>query len=212
LCQLEEEVARDLTTRLAEWLERGGARIGQIAIARLARGFELRHVDDLACDELRTSSSPEDARALANFDDDGHFRPLKTAPNLAHGWHLLVADMAGLRLALDYFYPAMLGVRLSHLCGELVPVPLRATLGRQTGMYRVTQRITDSQADELIGRFCRSDGGCLKKILWRIADTVPIRSLPAEKFTASSAGDDWPLLCHEACNLLVAEARKVVKS
>ena len=88
-------------------------------------------------------------------------------------------------------------------------------------MYRVTAKITDAQADELVGRFCRSDGGCLRTILWRrdAAGAVPSTRLPLEKF--DPARDQWgqggaegnlvPLLCQEACNLLVAEARAVVK-
>ena len=86
---------------------------------------------------------------------------------------MTVADLADLRRALDYFYPAMLGVWLSHERGELRAVPLRETLDRQTGMYRVTQKITDDQAQEMIGGFCRTDGGCLKRILWPIAPERP---------------------------------------
>jgi sirohydrochlorin cobaltochelatase len=79
-------------------------------------------------------------------------------------------------------------------------VVLRETLGRQTGMYRVTQKLTDPQARELIDRVCT---GCLKHRLWEIAIANP--SSPA--FPAGSL----PLLCQEACNLLVAQAREVVK-
>jgi sirohydrochlorin cobaltochelatase len=106
----------------------------------------------------------------------------------------------------------MLGVWSSYSRGELEPVPLRTTLHRQTGMYRVTQKLTDEQAQTLIGRFCRSEDGCLKHILWPIAPEVPIRTLPPEKLQAPPAGVALPLLCHEACNLLVAQARVVVKN
>lgn len=205
-------MARDLTHVLADWIEGGGARIGEVAITRNPNQFELRHVEDSGREDLRTFARAEDARALANLDDLGLFRPLKTAPNLAHGWRLLIADMAGLRQALEYFYPAMLGVQASAQQGELTPVSLRTTLGRQSGMYRVTQRLTNAQADTMIGSFCRTDGGCLKTILWQIADGVPITLLPPEKFSPPSSTNEWPLLCHEACNLLVAEARKIVKS
>jgi hypothetical protein len=109
-------------------------------------------------------------------------------------------------------------------------------------MYAVTKRITDAQADALIGSFCRTEGGspgCLKTILWAIAPGVPVTSLPAGKFGSSSEratdgtdGTDgtyernadggtpaafrlrpsaFPLLCCEACNLLVARAREIVK-
>jgi sirohydrochlorin cobaltochelatase len=184
-------VSRDLTAELAAWLAAGGSRIGQLAI----RDLELRHEEDAARDDLALFTKWEDARKLANFDDDGKFRPLKTAPNLRHGWRLVLPDIASLRLALDYFYPAMLGVWVSQTRGELQPVPLRATLDRQTGMYAVTKKLTDEQGRAMVDRFC---AGCLKRRLW---DGQP----------ASTAPGALPLLCHEACNLLVAEARKVLR-
>ena len=202
---------RDLTHQLAAWLEAGGREIGEIGIAPTEGGFALCHRADLGRSDLRLATKVEAAREIANYDDAGKFRPLKTAPNLRRGWKLAVADLPELRRALDYFYPAMLGVWLSHLRGELAPVPLRETLGRQTGMYRVTQKLTDVQAQILIGEFCRSDGGCLKHLLWRLAPELPICTLPAEKLQAPPTGTALPLLCHEACNLLVAQARAVVK-
>lgn len=193
-------MSRDLAARLAEWLVQGGTYVGQIVIRTTADGFELRHVEDAEHTDLALFTRWEDARPLANADDAGAFRPLKTAPNLRHGWRLVLRDAAEVRQALDYFYPAMLGVAESHARSELVAVPLRATLGRQTGMYAVTKSITDGQARATIDRFC---AGCLKQRLWEISgpNPQPPRMTPGV----------WPLLCQEACNLLVAEARRVVK-
>ena len=53
--------------------------------------------------------SPNDAVELAKFSDDGKYRPLKTAPNLRHGWRLELADLAALQQALDFFYPGPAG-------------------------------------------------------------------------------------------------------
>lgn len=206
----------DLTDALRTWLDAGLRQIGQVVIRETNAAFDLRHFEDAGRDDLALHAGPQAARQLAQFDDTGLFRPLKTAPNLRHGWRLEIANLEDLRGALDYFYPAMLGVWRSYQRGELPPVSLRETLGRQTGMYRVTQKISDAQADHLIGEFCRSDGGCLKTILWQIAATVPLTHLPADKFdptvpqvTSDTAG--IPLLCHEGCNLLVAAARTLVK-
>lgn len=200
----------DTDAALTDWLEKGGRHIGQITIAKTADGWELRHTDDAGRDDLRLFTTCADARPLANLDDAGAYRALKTAPNLRHGWRLVLPDVASLRSALDAFYPAMIGVQLARERGELTPVHLRDTLARQTGMYRVTQKLTDEQAQALIASQCRCDGGCLKTILWRISPELPVNSLPAEKF-AERGGGEWPLLCHEACNILVAAARKVVK-
>jgi sirohydrochlorin cobaltochelatase len=102
--------------------------------------------------------------------------------------------------------------------GELAATPFRETLGRQSGMYRVAAQIDEVQANELIGDFCRSNGGCLRTILWRRDQngTLPSTKLPPEKFDSRHdqtglGAPAIPLLCQEACNLLVAEARQVVQ-
>ena len=77
-------------------------------------------------------------------------------------------------------------------------------------MYRITQKLTDEQAQQLIARTCCASA-CMKTILWRVDAGQPITSLPAEKFTPTRDAGTLPLLCHEACNLLVAKAREVVK-
>jgi sirohydrochlorin cobaltochelatase len=129
---------------------------------------------------------------------------------------LALADVAALRIALDYFYPAMLGALLSHQRGELHPVPLRETLARQSGMYAITKKTTDEQAQATISEVCRSDGGCLKTILWSISPETPVQSLPPSKYDPSvpqlgAGGAALPMLCHEGCNLLVAKLREVLK-
>ena len=94
-------------------------------------------------------------------------------------------------------------------------------------MYRVAAKISDEQIDDLVGDFCRSDGGCLRTILWKrdASDKGPSSKLPPEKFepavdqylsakmprSATAATESIPLLCQEACNLLVAACRDTVK-
>jgi sirohydrochlorin cobaltochelatase len=205
---------------LGDWLAKGLRCIGQIAIESDADGvFVLRHREDSARTNLVMSQRADDAAELARFDDDGNYRPLKTAPTLRHGWELRLAKVAELRLVLDLFYPGRLAAFLAFEKNELVATPLRATLERQTGMYRIAAQIREEQADELVGRFCRSDGGCLRTILWRrdAAGTAPSTRLPTEKFDprqdqTGGAEPVVPLLCQEACNLLVAEARTVVQA
>lgn len=199
--------------------------LGQLRVTPLENGHELRHRDDatLAPESLTPHRDPEDAAALALYDDAGAYRPLKTAPNLRHGWRLVVPDARALRLALDLFYPARMGAWERFQEHALAVTPLRDTLNRQTGMYRVAGKLTDEQADALVGRFCRSDVGCLRTILWKRdaaglpASTrlPPEKSDPAHDQCGSPAEPDVdlvPLFCQEACNLLVAEARAVVKA
>jgi len=209
-----------LEVALAKWLAAGLRCFGQISIAEEMDGaFSLTHRGDAARDDLAVYANADDATEIARFDDSGKYRPLKTAPNLRHGWKLVVTELADLRLALDFFYPGRLAAFLALEDGTLETTALRQTLGRQTGMYRSAATIRDEEVDALVGNFCRSDGGCLRTILWQREGngTIASTQLPAEKFdpTFDQTGCDRPvipLLCQEACNLVVAEARKIVKS
>ncbi len=194
-------------------------RFGQILVQRTgAGGFTLCHRDDENARDLKIFQKPDDALEIARYDDAGKYRPLKTAPNLCHGWRMEVIDLGELRRALDYFYPGRLAVLAAWTEDRLSPTPLRETLDRQSGMYRIAAKISDEQVDDVVGNFCKSDGGCLRTILWKrdARAAVPSTRLPPEKFdpTHDQTGrseNTSPLLCQEACNLLVAECRKVVK-
>lgn len=196
----------------------GLRRMGQISIEAEGDGFVLAHRDDAGRNDLVAHRQPEDAADIARFDDAEKYRPLKTAPNLRHGWRLDLQDLAELRVALDLFYPGRLAAFVAWENTELSTTPLRETLERQSGMYRAAAKISDAAADALVGEFCRSDGGCLRTILWRRdrLGTISSSQLPPEKFDPhydqTGLGEPvLPLLCQEACNLLVAEARKIVK-
>ncbi len=194
-------------------------RFGQILVQRTgAGGFTLCHRDDENARDLKIFQKPDDALEIARYDDAGKYRPLKTAPNLCHGWRMEVIDLGELRRALDYFYPGRLAVLAAWTEDRLSPTPLRETLDRQSGMYRIAAKISNEQVDDVVGNFCKSDGGCLRTILWKrdARAAVPSTRLPPEKFdpTHDQTGrseNTPPLLCQEACNLLVAECRKVVK-
>ena len=205
---------------LAKWVAGGLRRIGQISIAVGKDGtFSLAHREDATRNNLTLYARTEDAAEIARFDDAGKYRPLKTAPNLRHGWQLIVRDLADLRITLDLFYPGRLAAFLAWENRALETTSLRQTLERQTGMYRTAGKIGDEEADGLVGRFCRSRDGCLRTILWKRDrnGTIASTQLPAEKFDPlhdqTGLGETViPLLCQEACNLLVAEARKMVKA
>jgi sirohydrochlorin cobaltochelatase len=204
---------------LARWVAAGLRRIGQISIAvQEDESFLLSHWEDAVRYDLRVHARAEEAAEIARFDDAGKYRPLKTAPNLGHGWQLRVRGVTELRLALDLFYPGRLAAFSVWENGMLETTPLRQTLARQTGMYRTAANIRDAEADMLVGNFCCSDGGCLRTILWKRdgSGTIASTKLPPEKFDPrhdqTGLGETViPLLCQEACNLLVAEARKIVK-
>src|SRR6266704_874768 len=202
--------------------------VGQIVVQKSDSCFVVCHRDDETLDELQIFRSSEDAIEIAKYDDAGSYRPLKTAPNLRHGWRLALDTLEALMRALDYFYPGRLAVFAAWKSDKLKTTPLRETLDRQSGMYRVAAKISDLQIDNLVADFCRSDGGCLRTILWKrdAEGAVSSTKLPNEKFdpeydqgTASNPPGSAtpatvatiPLLCQEACNLLVAQCRKVAK-
>lgn len=207
---------------------------GQILVRRReSAGFILSHRDDESLDQLQTYQDAQDAIEIAKYDDTGNYRPLKTAPNLRHGWRLDLATVEELGRASDYFYPSRLAVFTAWKRGYLKTTALRDTLDRQSGMYRVAAKISDPQINDLVADVCRSNGGCLRTILWKRDRNGAIAStkLPKEKFdpgydqvmacsrcpegdarASLSEAATAPLLCQEACNLLVAECRKIVKS
>jgi sirohydrochlorin cobaltochelatase len=209
-----KEFGQPLESLLAEKT----SRIGQLEISAYAEGFVVCHRDDVGRDDV-TPREIEGAFEIAKFDDAGNYRPLKTAPNLRHGWKIFVNNAAELRQAIDAIYPGRLAVLHALESGELVATSLRETLSRQSGMYRVAAKISDQQIDDLVGDFCRSAGGCLRTILWKRDEggTVPSTKLPPEKFDRAhdqtGRGEKCnPLLCQEGCNLLVAACREKVKS
>jgi sirohydrochlorin cobaltochelatase len=199
---------------------------GQILVRKTGDDLVLCHREDQARDDLETFRNAEDAIEIARYDDAGNYRPLKTAPNLRRGWRMELRTLDELKRALDHFYPGRLAVLIAWQRGQLRTTPLRETLNRQSGMYRVAAKISDAQIDDLVADFCRSNGGCLRTILWKRDQRGAIAStkLPKQKFdptwdqaqalssNASAIPAAVPLLCQEPCNLLVAACRKVVKT
>ena len=205
---------------------------GQLSVCKGTAGrFVVSHRDDAALNQAQTYREAEDAIEIAKYDDAGNYRPLKTAPNLRRGWRLQLATLEELRRALDYFYPGRLAVFAAWKRDDLQTTSLRETLDRQSGMYRVAAKASDQQINDLVADFCRSDTGCLRTILWKRDRNGAIAStkLPKEKFNPAcdqvmaayirrSASDAHteaaavPLLCQEACNLLIAQCRNVVKA
>src|SRR5213593_2233844 len=158
---------------------------GQILVQETTTGrFVLSHRDQEAADQLKVFRNTEDAIEISKYDDALNYRPLKTAPNLRHGWRLELETLEELRRALDYFYPGRLAAFAAWKKGNLQTTSLRETLDRQSGMYRVAAKISEPQLDDLVANFCRSDGGCLRTILWKRDREGAIASakLPKEKF------------------------------
>ena len=168
--------------------------VGQVLVRRVGAGFELKHVDGPAEKPIR----PDDARALANFNAKGEFRPLKSTPDLPGGWIFRTTSPKELELALNHFYPNALADRFAILNGAR-PTDYRPFTARQTGMYRITTMLDDAGVARVIDRVCNSS--CLKCRLWTVGQ------LPPDAVNSKSI-----ILCLEPCAILLETARKEVRA
>ena len=174
--------------------------VAQVRITRSSSGFELRHVDDTArsADELREVHLDQ-LRALAQFTAAGQFRPLKSAPNLRPGWRLSLRSDADLETALNHLYPGAVADWYAAQSTDPPVTHYREFAERQSGMYRLTQKLTDAQAAAMT-RACCHKSFCLKRRLWTVPGLEP--DLPAEKSL---------IPCLEPCALLLEFARKSMR-
>ncbi len=205
---------------LAAELRRGELQIGEVVVRRNREGkFVVHHFECDAKTAARQSTEAAMARVFARTDATGGYRPLKAAPNLARDWVLVLSDVREVRLALDFLYPAALGLWLAHLEGRLFPVNFCTTAARQSGMYRVVGRAAPELVDAVSQRTCASEGKCLRTILWEIKPGRRPAGHPRSKFETSAdqltgqARKDGvlPILCAECCNFFVAACRAALK-
>jgi len=169
--------------------------IGQV---RIDPGYELRHRDDVGKTGLRPLASLEEIRELIRLDERGAFRPLRAAPTLRRGWIYRAADVADVSSALDYLYPAEIANWNLSRQQKLPVTPWRETAERQTGRFRIVRELDDAAVGELVAEVCEK--GCLKRRLW-----------PPASQSAKPAAGEIPLLCPEACNYFVGQAREKLK-
>ena len=171
--------------------------LGQVLITRREHGYELRHADDasLPAAELRLLRTDE-LRAWAQTTASGAFRPLKAAPNLRGGWRSLAATDSALGSALDRFYPGAIADWAAAQSEQPPITHFHEFVNRQTGIYRVAQRLTDPQAAQVIRAGCEA-GFCLKRRLWTVDGLAP-----------DPAGEKSLIPCLELCAVLLELARQ----
>ncbi|MDX1681047.1 MAG: DR2241 family protein [Akkermansiaceae bacterium] len=210
-----------LSQQLLELIRKGRRHIGEILIMDLADdGFLLCHhldADEAASDghgKLEVHHSADVARAISTYDAEGEYRFAKAQVNLKRGWAILLPNERELLRALDLFYPAGVGIFLAHQDGSLEIEHMRDKLNRQTGMYKFARNISDEGAQALIKDLCGPAHQCARRILWQIDENTPLENSEASRYKGICAGSESeaiPLMCREACNHFVAQARKVSK-
>lgn len=208
-----------LTQNLTKALADGLTQIGQVKILAdhdLAP-YVLVHLDDADADfsSLSAHSCPDQAREIGLYTPDGEYRFTKGEMSLPKGWLLLLQSPGEVRQALDLFYPASLGLWVAWKEGAVRIQNLRDKLSRQTGMYRHAANVSDAGAQELIQAVCGPANKCVKKILWQLDADTPLDDSEASRFNGivnnTSEASAIPLVCQEACNHFVAQARKKSK-
>ena len=207
-----------LAERLSAAVADGIRRIGQIAVRPQNGSYLLCHIDDENGDAtlLEKFEGSAAARDISTWAEDGHYRFTKGELSLKRGWLLQLSSAEELRQALDHFYPAAAGLRFAQQDGRLEIEHLRDKLNRQTGMYRFARNLSDAGAQRLVREVCGPANCSVKKILWQIDANTPLEDSEASRFDGVTGDIDRsqaiPLLCREACNHFVAEARKASKA
>jgi len=203
---------------LARLIKEGYGALGELEFSESPAGYRLYHgADRNSLTDARKYRSVEDAREIAKYDFERKYRPLKGAPNLPRGWVIELATIDDLKRALDYFYPGAVATWLAYRTGKASPVYLRKTLNRQSGIYRLTRKLTAEKARNLVKEACDSENRCLRTILWGIEEGERPDFLPPSKSdpNVDQTGQNRaaiPFLCIEACNLFVAKARITLKN
>ena len=202
-----------LTQKLTEALDSGINQIGQIRI--LQNPFRLHHINDTDLDSLEIHTDPEDARGLGLYDKDGEYRFTKGELSLQGGWIFHLETIDDLRRTIDLFYPASLGLWNAWTSGSIRVQHLRDKLNRQSGMYRHARNVSDQGAQELVRCLCGPSNKCVKRILWQIDEALPLDDSEASRYNGIVGDADEstaiPMVCQEACNFFVSEARKKSK-
>lgn len=174
--------------------------LGQVLITRSAEGFDLRHEDDRDSSLADLRPLPvSQLRDLAQKTASGAFRPLKSAPNLQRGWRATVFGLAGLDAALRDLYPGAVPDWFAVETGAAEVSDYRAFTERQTGMYRVTTKLNDTDVAQVV-RACCPKQFCLKRRLW----TVP--GLPVDAPELKSL-----IPCLEPCAVFLEFARTAAR-
>jgi len=173
---------------------------GQLLIRRSGAAFDLRHADDRDTSESKMLRlTREELRRWTQRTEADAYRPLKSSPTLAPGWTFHCADVESLDDALQIVYPGSVPDWYAAL-SEVPPVTeYREFTNRQSGMYRITQLLSDSQAASVIQATCDSKF-CLKRRLWSI------QGLPPDSPEAKSI-----IPCLEPCAVLLEFARKAMR-
>ncbi len=131
--------------------------IGQLQVWKWTEGFYLNHAmhdgwsapSDVEGPSWQVSSLEELRRVLLT-DAQGHFRPLRAAPDLRSDWHIKAKDVKELRAIIDYVYPAALANWIIWRQQKLASgIPWEITAKRQSGRFRIVRELDTTSLREV---------------------------------------------------------------
>ena len=208
---LEDAAETPLDERLEALADGVVTEWGQLRLTATAadagdRRYDVRHVDDARTDaaELEHHEDPRDARSITKHDDDGRYRPLKTAPSLQTGWRFAGLDAADLVATVETVYPATVANWHREREGGLDVTHWHETVERQTGIYGVVQTWDRGEGHEhvnWVAEACCVDSQCLKRREWQYDEATDL----------DVDGGDGVFPCREPCSLVIAAARQWTK-
>jgi hypothetical protein len=172
----------------------------QVIVKREGNGFILRHLHDRDANPatLKNITVP-DLRQFATLDAFGQFRPLRSAPDLVSGWICQCKTEEEVARGIQELYPGSVPDWYSAKNGVSAAANYREFTNRQSGMYRITQLLTDTQAAQVIVACCNARF-CLKRRLWSV------EGLAQEAAESKSA-----IPCLEPCAVLLELARRATR-
>lgn len=205
----------------ARWLEGSGdagRTFLQCHVRRTGDGkYSLTHVEDRQVPPGALQSvSVEDLTTLARSDDEGGYRPLRTADNLRRGWILGPTSATGIEAAVSRLYPAtilhwsrMQRAVLENGRGADFPVvPFTAWAARQTGIY---ERLSDLDREEVRTTIRNCCGSCGRTRLWGFEAAIRMETPEAgslHNFAATYDSNTALVPCFEPCTVFGHVARE----
>lgn len=193
---------------LLEWIGEAGRRnFLQVEISCLGKDrYQVRHRDDsgFASQALDSSSDPCAARRIAQSDEKGEHRPLKTSPTLRRGWVLTGLDGSGLGTALDYLYPGCALHWHQGREGAVRTTSWRETAARQSGIHASVRLLEEGALRDAVEACCAPEV-CLRAVQWGVEEGAP----PVAG-GEGEAGSQAEVPCPEACSMFISLARAVL--
>lgn len=194
---MEQQTHPAFKAWLQDW--EGEIAWAQVLVRHRPPGYTVCHIEDRECCPAELKEWGLDGLYDLTRFSNGKFRPLLAAPDLERGWRFEATGLQKLERCLDIIYPGSIADWYAIKTGNVQPTDYRTYTNRQTGMYRLTQKLSDPLV-AMTARSCCHKNFCLKRRLWTNPGLDP----------DPEAGKSL-IPCLEPCPLLLELARKAMR-